>query len=176
MSQRKPAYKFQGGVLYLQPDGLVDQTGAMVMSRAVILAVLAVLETVPPNDYARGRNDGLEEAKKECREVCEHEFFHDGLSADLQDCKDKAHAYVAGWQEAANEIEAAIRALSTRPAPNTANAKDAARWRFARTILAKEDVRIAFSGMVGSTATEEENIKADEAIDEAMGSSERSSG
>ena len=38
---KKQPHKFQGSVLYLQPEGLVDQTGNMVMPRDEILAALS---------------------------------------------------------------------------------------------------------------------------------------
>lgn len=46
--------------------------------------------------------------------------------------------------------------------------RDAERWRFARTIFAIEDVERVAEEMRGSASTEEENAKADRAIDEAM--------
>ena len=44
-------------------------------------------------------------------------------------------------------------------------AQDAARWRCARTIFAMEDIQIADDGMGLCPASEEENVKADAAID-----------
>lgn len=44
---------------------------------------------------------------------------------------------------------------------------DAARWRFARTIFSIEDIERTVEDMRGSEPTEEENAKADAAIDRA---------
>ena len=41
LDDKKQPHKFQGSVLYLQPEGLVDQTGNMVMPRDEILAALS---------------------------------------------------------------------------------------------------------------------------------------
>lgn len=49
----KKRHAFQGGVLYLQPDGLVDQTGRMVMTKAEILAGLSVPSAAEPSKVAR---------------------------------------------------------------------------------------------------------------------------
>lgn len=46
--------------------------------------------------------------------------------------------------------------------------RDGSRWRFARTIFSIEDIEWAVEEMRGSDHLEEENVKADAAIDAAM--------
>ena len=46
------------------------------------------------------------------------EFFHDGLSADLLECKDKAHAYMECWQDAVAELRALAAAQERKFGPS----------------------------------------------------------
>ena len=57
--------------------------------------------------------DARDGALAECRKVSEHEFFHDGLAGDLHYVKDKAHAYMMGWQDAAADIAESIATLKS---------------------------------------------------------------
>lgn len=61
-----------------------------------------------------------------------------------------------------------ILRLAAQPEAGKDDARDAARWRAARRIFAKEDVERAEAGMEGADSLEEENVKADEAIDEVV--------
>lgn len=54
---------------------------------------------------ARTASETREKIIEECfTHLAKVEFFHDGLSADLQEVKDKAHAYKLGWQDAMDEL------------------------------------------------------------------------
>lgn len=55
----------------------------------------------------RERNARIREAFNAATDT---KFFHDGLSADLHSCRDKAHAYIEGWEGALEVLRPAIAA------------------------------------------------------------------
>ena len=55
------------------------------------------------------------ELRQAADKLAAQEFFHDGLSADLLECKDKAHAYMEGWQDAVAELRALAAAQERKP-------------------------------------------------------------